>query len=66
MLPCKVDVDRFCEVGDLCSDHVGWKIGQELLATVLTFESSRIFCHFAAAILRHAGWVEDPVVVLNA
>ena len=33
---------------------------------MLTFETSGVFGHFAAAIFRHASWIEDSVVVLNA
>ena len=31
---------------------------------MLTFETSGILSHFAAAVLRHASWIEDSVVVL--
>ena len=33
---------------------------------MLTLESGRIFRHFAATVLRHACWIEYPVVVLYA
>lgn len=31
---------------------------------MFAFEPCRVFDHFPSAILRHAGWVEDAVVVL--
>ena len=66
MFSGKVDINRLCEVGDLRCDHVSWQVRQELLPTVLALESSRILGHFAAAVFRHAGRVEDPIVVLDA
>ena len=33
---------------------------------MLTAEASRVLGHLASTILRHAGWVENAIIVLNA
>ena len=66
MLSCKVDIYRLSKVRNFGCDHISWKVGQKLLATVFTFESSWVLSHFATAILRHACWIEYPVVIFYA
>ena len=66
MLPGEVDVDGFSEVRDLSCDHVSREVRQELLATVFTAEACRVLGHLPPAILRHARWVKDTIIVLDA
>ena len=66
MFPCKININGLSEVRNLGCDHIGGQIGQKLLVTVLTFEPCRLLYHFPSTILRHARWIEDSVVILDA
>ena len=66
MLPREIHVDALCEVRDFRRNHIRRQIGQELLAAVLTPETSRIFSHLATTVFTHASRVENTVIVLYA
>ena len=66
MFSGEVNVNGFSEVRDFSCDHVGREVRQELLATMLAAEACRVLDYLPPAIIRHARWVKDAIIVLDA